>query len=329
MVSLLLSGWMLQLQGKPPLAGILLLVKSAFFSIYAMEDCFLKAVPIFLCSLGVAVAFRLQIWNIGAEGQFALGAVGATWVALSFPEHPGYILLPGMLLAAAAAGGLWSLLPAWLKVRQGANEIIVTLMLNYIAILFLNYLVYGPWRDPAGFGFPLTAVFSPGAVVGTIGGSRLHWGVAVCAAAGIGIWIFFQFTRLGYELRAAGENPRAARYARIPYERLILLVMTLSGALAGWAGFLETSAGLNRLQPSLMAGYGYTAIVVAWLARLNPLTIAMASFLLAGLRVGLEILQLDLQVPAAFGEIIEGLILITMLAGGFFTRFRLTLRSRP
>ncbi|MGD9214944.1 MAG: ABC transporter permease, partial [Desulfobacteraceae bacterium] len=141
--------------------------------------------------------------------------------------------------------------------------------------------------------------------------------------------IFFRFTRLGFELKASGENPKAADYARLAYPRLVVIVMVLSGMLAGWAGFLEASASLNRLQPSIIAGYGYTAIVVAWLASLNPLLIALASFLLAGLRVGLEILQLEMQVPAAFGSMLEGMILLTVLAGGFFTRYRMALWRRP
>ena len=321
-----ICGLLLAVQGRPAFNAVSLLIRSAFFSTWAIEDCLVKSIPIFLCSLGVAIAFRLQVWNIGAEGQFALGAVGATWVALSFPEFPWYILLPAMLIGASIAGGAWGLVPALLKVRLRANEIIVSLMLNYIAILFLEYLVYGPWKDPASFGFPMTREFSPGAVLGMIGTTRLSWGILVCVAAGWGVWVFFRFTRLGFELKASGENPRAARYARLPYQRLVMLVMVLSGTLAGWAGFLEASANLNRLQPSIMVGYGYTAIVVAWLARLNPLAIAVASFLLAGLRVGLEALQLDFQVPAAFGGIMEGLILLTVLASGFIVRYRVEWR---
>jgi len=303
----------------------LLLLKGAFGSRWAIEDCLIKSIPIFLCSLGVAVAFRLQIWNIGAEGQFALGAAGATWVALSFPDLPRYVLLPGMLVAASLAGGLWAFVPAVLKLKMRANEIIVTLMLNYVAIYFLQYLVYGPWKDPASFGFPMTPEFSEGAIVGKIGNTGVNWGVLYCVVSGVAIWIFFKYTRLGYELRAAGENVRAARYAGLPYKRLVLLVMAVSGALAGWAGFLEASATINRLQPSIVVGYGYTAIVVAWLARLSPFNIALASFLLAGLRVGLEHLQLDLQVPAAFGGIMEGMILMTVLTGSFFNRYRFDL----
>ena len=325
-LSLIFSALLLQLQDKSALRALGLLFHGAFGSLLAMEDCLIKAVPIFLCSLGVAVAFRLQVWNIGAEGQYALGAIGATYIALHFAHWPGYLLLPAMMLAAALTGGLCGLVPAVLKIYCRANEIIVSLMLNYICILFLDYLVYGPWKDPVSFGFPMTAVFTPGAIVGHIGQTRLNWGLLLCLACALGFWLFFRFTRLGFELKASGENRYAARYARLPYDRLVIMVMIVSGALAGWAGFLEASATINRLQPSIMVGYGYTAIVVAWLARLNPAAIAVASFLLAGLRVGVENLQLDMQIPAAFGEIMEGLILLTVLAGGLFVHYRIRWR---
>ena len=319
---------MLALQDKPPLAAIALLYKGAFGSLWAVQDCLIKAVPIFLCSLGVAIAFRLQIWNIGAEGQYALGAIGATWVALQFPDLPWFIILPGMLVMASIAGGIWGLIPALLKLHMRANEIVVTLMFNYLAILLLDYLVYGPWKDPISFGFPMTREFSASAIVGKIGNTSLNWGLILCIFSGLAIWIFFRYTRLGYELKASGENIRVAKYAGLPYNRLVMLVMVSSGALAGWAGFLEASATINRLQPSIIVGYGYTAIVVAWLSRLNPISIGIASFLLAGLRVGLENLQLELQVPSAFGGIMEGLILLTVLAGSFFIDYRIELRKR-
>jgi ABC-type uncharacterized transport system permease subunit len=322
-VSLLLSAGMLSLQHISAVSGLRKLFVGAFGSLWTIEDCLIKAIPIFLCSLGVAIAFRLQVWNIGAEGQFALGAIGASWLALSFPHLPAYVMLPAMMAAAFLGGGLWGMIPALLKLRMRANEIIVSLMLNYIAILILDYLVYGPWKDPTSFGFPMTPQFSPSAIVGTIGASRLNWGLGLCVVLGVAVWIFFRYTRLGFELKASGENVRAARYARLPYDRLVILVMVLSGAMAGCAGFIEASANLNRLQPSIMVGYGYTAIVVAWLAQLNPFYIGLASFLLAGLRVGVENLQIDLHVPAAFGGIMEGLILLTVLAGGFFIHYRI------
>jgi general nucleoside transport system permease protein len=321
-LSLLLSAVLLSFGGTSPVQGLRVLFRGAFGSLWALEDSILKAIPIFLCSLGVAVAFRLKIWNIGAEGQFALGAIGATWIALSFPTWPKFVLLPAMIGMAMVGGGLWGLIPALLRQRLKTNEIIVTLMMNYIAVLLLDYLVYGIWKDPTSFGFPMTPMFSDQAIVGKIGSTSINWGLAHCLSLGLLVWIFFRFTRVGFEIKASGDNVRAARYAGLPYDRLVILVMVISGALAGWAGFLEASATVNRLQPSIMVGYGYTAIVVAWLARLHPLSIAVAAILLAGLRVGVESLQLDLQVPAAFGGIIEGLILLTVLAGGLFTGYR-------
>lgn len=319
-LSLIISLLLLMLSGVSPLAGLVSLFQGAFGSTWALEDCLIKAIPLFLCSLGVAIAFRLQIWNIGAEGQFALGTIGATWIALSLPGLSTWLLLPLMVIAACVAGGFWGLIPALLRQRLGTNEIIVTLMMNYVAILLLEFLVYGVWRDSSGF--PMTAQFVPAAVVGKIGPTNIHWGLVHCLLLGLLTWVFLRFSRWGYELKICGENVRAARYAGLPYDRLVALVMVLSGALAGWAGFLEVSASLNRLQPSVMVGYGYTAIVVAWLARLSPLKIGVAAFFLAALRVGCENLQLDLQVPAAFGSIIEGLILLTVLAGGFFHSYR-------
>ncbi len=323
MVSLTISAFLLLLQGKPVLAAMIALFQGAFGSLWAVQDCLAKAVPIFLCSLGVGLCFQLQIWNLGAEGQFAFGAIGATGIALAFPQWPAYALLPAMFGAAAVLGAFWGALPALLKLRLRVNEIIVTLMFNYIAIFFLDFLVYGAWKDPASFGFPMTPTFSDNAIVGMIGSSQINWGVFICLIAGIVVAVFSRYTRLGYELKASGQNIRAARYAGLPYSRLVFLVMVVSGGLAGWAGCLEASATINRLQPSIMAGYGYTAIVVAWLARLNPLIIAIAAFLLAGLRVGVENLQLDMQIPAAFGNIMEGLILLTVLAGGFFENYRI------
>ncbi len=326
-LSLAISSMLIFLQGKPATQALFLMAKGAFGSLWAIEDCLVKTVPIYLCSLGVAVAFRLQVWNIGAEGQFAMGALGATWTALTFSTLPWFLLIPLMMLASFICGGLWGLIPAVLKLSMKANEIIVSLMLNYIAILYLDYLVYGAWKDPVSFGFPMTPAFSPNAIVGKIGSTGINWGIVLCILSGISVWIFFSFTRLGYELKACGENIRAAGYAKISYGKLVILVMVLSGGLSGWAGFIEVSATLNRLQPSIMVGYGYTAIVVAWIARLNPLYIGFASFLLAGLRVGMENLQLELGIPASFGSIMEGMILLMVLASGFFIYYKPVLRK--
>jgi simple sugar transport system permease protein len=325
---------LLSLYGKPGLGGLAILFRGAFGQSYSLLDGLVKAIPIFLCSLGVALSFRMQIWNIGAEGQFALGAVGATAMALSFPGLPWPALLPLMFLAAMLAGGAWGLIPAVLRLRLGVSEIISSLMLNYIGILVLEYLVFGVWKDPASFGFPMTAEFGPGGQIARMGPAlslnlgKLHWGLLACPLAGLAYGVFLSRTRLGFELAACGEGERVARYAQLPYGFLVLLVMGLGGGLAGLAGCIESSAILGRLQPTVMAGYGYTAIVVAWLARLRPWPIAFTSFLLAALRVGVEVMELELQVPAAFGQIMEGAILLCVIAGQFFLTYSVTLK-RP
>lgn len=330
-----LCALMLLLSGKPALGGLVVLFRGAFGQPHSLLDALLKAIPIFLCSLGVGLSFRMQIWNIGAEGQFALGAVGATWAALTFGALPGVVLLPLMFLSALILGAAWGLIPAVLRLRLGVSEIISSLMLNYVGILVLEYLVFGPWKDPASFGFPMTPEFPPGALIGRMGASlglgglgKLHWGLLACPLAGVAYSVFLGRTRLGFELAACGEGERVARYARLPYGFLVLLVMGLGGALSGLAGSIETSATLGRLQPTLMVGYGYTAIVVAWLARLKPWPIAFTAFLLAALRVGVEAMQLELQISAAFGQIMEGAILLCVLAGQFFLTYSVHLRAR-
>lgn len=319
---------LLLVQAKSPWEAFRLLFEGGFGSGMALEDTLLKGIPIFLCSLGVAVAFRMQIWNIGAEGQFALGAVGATWAVLTFPGLPMVLMLPLIVVCAAVAGGVWGFIPGILRLKCGLNEIISTLMLNYIGILFLQYLVYGVWKAPGSFGFPMTAIFPEAATIPPVYG-RIHGGIVICLIAAVALGVFLRRTRLGYELLAAGENARAARYARMPYGFLLVLVLAVSGALAGIAGCVEVSATFNRLQPNVATGYGYTAIVVAWLSRLRISSIVLFSFLLAGLRVGVENLQLLMQVPAAFGGIMEGLILLAVLAGQFFHTYTPRCPVRP
>jgi len=331
-LALFVCALLLTLSGKPGLGGLAILFRGAFGQGYSLLDGLVKAIPIFLCSLGVALSFRMQVWNIGAEGQFALGAVGATFVALNFGGLPGVALMPLMFLSAMLAGGAWGLIPAVLRLRLGVSEIISSLMLNYIGILVLEFLVFGVWKDTASFGFPMTAEFADGALIGRLSNTlglalgKLHWGLLACPLAGVAYSVFLSRTRLGFELAACGEGERVARYAQLPYGFLVLLVMGLGGALAGLAGSIETSATLGRLQPTVMAGYGYTAIVVAWLARLRPWPIAFTAYLLASLRVGVEVLQLELQIPAAFGQIMEGSILLCVIAGQFFLSYSVSLK---
>lgn len=323
LAAFVLSSLPLLVQGFNPLLVLYHVLLGGFGGVYPLEDTLLKAIPLFLCSLGVSIAFRMRVWNIGAEGQYALGGVGATFVVLMFPGLPIWAMLPLMLMFAALAGGLWGFIPGLLRLKFGLNEVISTLMLNYIGIDFLRYLIYGPWKDPGSMGFPMTAVFPDAAIFPDLFG-RVHSGLVVCGLVALVLAVFLLRTRLGFELRAAGENPRAARYARMPYGFLLVMVLTLSGALAGMAACIEVSTTFGRLQPSLPTGFGYTAIVVAWLSRLRISSIALFAFFLAGLAVGVDNVQLEMQVPAAFKGILEGVILLCVLSSQFFYSYKWT-----
>lgn len=298
------------------------MLKGVFGSKYGISETVVKAIPLMLTSLGVSVAFRMLLWNIGAEGQFYMGAFGASWVALTFPHLPVYVMLPAMFVAGCLMGGLWALLPAVPRAKWGVNEVITTLMLNYVAILWVNYLVYGPWKDPKGFNFPLTAPFSKAATLPTIAGTRVHLGLLFALVAAIILTVILWRTRWGYEIRVIGESFKAARYAGMNIERNIILVMFLSGALAGLAGMSEVAGVAHRLQHGISPGYGYTAIIVAWLAKLHPATVILVSFLFAGLIVGGYSVQ-SMGVPAATVSMLQGAILFFVLGGEILTRYRL------
>ncbi|AEG59847.1 ABC transporter permease [Desulforamulus ruminis] len=299
----------------------------AFGSKYGLSETVVKAIPLMLCGLGVSIAFRMQLWNIGAEGQFYMGAFGASWVALSFPQWPVYIMLPAMIGMGLLLGGLWGLLPAIPRAYLGVNETITTLMLNYVAILWVSYLVFGPWKDPNGMNFPLSATFEPAAVLPTLGNSRVHAGLLFALVIALILWLALRRTRWGYEVTVIGESPRAARFAGMNIAKNILVVMFLSGAVAGLAGMAEVSAITQRMQAGISPGYGYTAIIVAWLAKLNPMAIILVSFLLGALQVGGYSVQTS-GVPAAIVSMIQGALLFFVLGGEFFNRYKLVLKGK-
>ncbi|MFQ5813010.1 MAG: ABC transporter permease, partial [Anaerolineae bacterium] len=220
------------------------------------------------------------------------------------------------------------LIPALLKAYLRVNEIITTLMMNYIAILWVEHLFYGPWKDPHGYGFPGTAQFSPAAWLPRLPGTRFHLGMAFALVAALFIWIVLRRTRWGYEIRVIGENPRAAHYAGINIVRNIVLVMILSGGLAGLAGMSEVAGISHRLQKGLTVGYGYTAIIVAWLGKLNPWGVLVVAILLAGLLVGGDQIQITMQLPAAVALVLQGAILFFVLGGDLFTKYRIRLEWR-
>jgi ABC-type uncharacterized transport system permease subunit len=330
LLALIFGGIILLAAGANPLTTYKAMFLGAFGNKYSLSETMVKAIPLMLCGLGVSIAFRMLFWNIGAEGQLAVGGIAAAGVALFGAEWlPAALLLPAMFVAGFVAGALWGLVPALLKAFIRVNEIITTLMMNYIAILWVEYLFYGPWKDPAGYGFPGTAQFLEAAWLPRLPGTRVHLGLAFAIVAAIFIWLVLGRTKWGYEIRVIGENPRAATYAGISLMRNIILVMVLSGGLAGLAGMAEVSGIAHRLQKGLTVGYGYTAIIVAWLGKLNPWGVLLVAILLAGLLVGGDQIQITMQLPAAVALILQGAILFFMLGGELFTRYRLRLEWRP
>jgi simple sugar transport system permease protein len=327
-LALLVGALFLRLTGSNPAEVYGMMLRGAFGSRYGTTETLVKAIPLMLCGLGVGIAFRMLLWNIGAEGQLYMGAFAATWVCMTFPGWPAYLLLPVMVAAGCLAGGLWALLPALPRAYLRTNEVITTLMLNYVAILWVSYLVHGPWRDPAGLNFPLTRPFPRSAWLPTFPGTRVHVGLIVAVVAAAVLSLVLWRTRWGYEVRVIGESARAARYAGMDVERNILLVMFLSGALAGLAGMCEVSGVIHRLQHQISPGYGYSAIIVAWLARLNPWAVLAVAVLFGALLVGGYAVQLA-GIPAAVAYMLQGTILFFVLGGDFFTRYRICLVARP
>lgn len=294
----------------------------------SLTETLVKAIPLMLTGLSVSIAFRMLFWNIGAEGQLVMGGVGAAAVALWFPTlfpflpQSQWVYLPLMIVAGILAGALWGLGPALLKSYLRVNEIITTLMLNYIAILWYQYLFQIAWKDPQGFGFPGSAMLPEFTWLPRLSG-RLHWGLFLAIIAAAFIWLIMDRTRWGYEIRLIGENANAARYAGVSLAVSIILVMLMSGGLAGLAGMVEVAGISHRLQRGLDVGNGFTGIIVAWLAKLNPWVVLLVAVLLAALLVGGEQIQISMGLPAAVALVLQGAILFFVLGGDIFTRYRL------
>ena len=326
-MALLFGAVILLAFGVNPLQAYAVMVKGSLGSIYALSETLVKAIPLMLTGLGVSISFRMLFWNIGAEGQLAMGGIAATFVALFLePYIPSFLVLPAMMLAAVLAGALWGLIPAALKAAIGVNEILTTLMMNYIAILFVEYLYFGPWRDPEGYGFPGTAQFPKSAWLPIFTG-RVHIGILFAVAAAALNWFILNYTKRGYEIRLIGQNPRAARYTGVNISRNIIVVMLLSGGMAGLAGMAEVSGIAHRLYSGLTSGYGYTAIIIAWLASLNPWGILLVAFLMGGLIVGGDQIQIAMQTPAAVAQVLQGAILFFMLGGSIFANYRIRTKN--
>ncbi|GIO10817.1 ABC transporter permease [Cohnella xylanilytica] len=308
--------------GKNPWTVYEKMFSGAFATEFGITETLVKAIPLLLCGLGVSIAYRISVWNIGAEGQFAAGAIAATAVTIYFPDLPFYATIPLMALFGIAAGGIWGALTAIPKTYFQVNELITSLMLNYVALLLLDYFVFGPWKDPKGFNFPGTPMFNDAQSLPVLGDTRLHFGLVFALAAVVLYAFVVRYTRWGYELRLIGANPEAAKNAGIHLKRHILIVMIVSGALAGLAGMSEVSGVTHRLMYGISPGYGYTAIIVAWIAKLHPVGLVVSSVLFGGLIVGGYSVQ-TMGLPSSISNMLQGAILFFLIAGNMAFKFRL------
>ncbi|MCL2472115.1 MAG: ABC transporter permease [Treponema sp.] len=319
-VALVASGLIMALMKYNPLDIFAKIISGSLGSSYRFQETIVKAIPLCVLSMGTAVAFRMKFWNIGQEGQFYMGAYGAALIGFGFPNLPAPLLLSLMFIAGLIFGGLWAMIPALLKISLSTNETLVTLMLNYIAIKWISFLQYIVWKDPKALGFPKIAPFSANAVLPRLFNIHIGWIISLCLAAVL--YIILKKTKFGYEIDVIGESEATARYAGIGVFKITVIAIALSGGLCGVAGMMQASAVEHSLSDQLSGGLGFTSVIVAWLARLEPTAILIMAFLFSLLIQGGNYLQSSLQIPASISLVLQGIIIFFVLGSEFFIRYR-------
>jgi general nucleoside transport system permease protein len=315
--------------GKDPVAALTVYFIEPLTDSYSLVELAVKAAPLVMIAVGLSLCYLANVWNIGAEGQFIVGAVCGSWLAVRTQgADAGVWVLPAMLTLGAIGGALYALIPAMAKVRCGASEILTSLMLFYVADLALDYLVRGPWRDPKGFNFPTTAEFDPVATMPLlIAETRLHVGALMALAAVAVATVLLGRSIKGFEIKVAGAAPRAAKFAGFDADRLTIVTFAISGALAGLAGIIEVAGPVGHLQPGFSPGYGFTAIIVAFLGRLNPVGILIAALFLALTFIGGEQAQISLKVPLDLTKVFQGVLLFYVLGCDSLILYRVRVLS--
>jgi len=310
--------------GRDPWQALYVFFIEPIDTLYDVGELLLKASPIMLCAVGLAIGYRANVWNIGAEGQLIMGAIFGGGVALAFQGSDSPIVLPAMLAAGMTGGVMWAAIPAFLRTRFNANEILVSLMLVYVASLILSLLVHGAWRDPEGFNFPQSRMFTDNELLpNLVAETRLNYGLLIAFAAVAAGWVFIHRSLAGYQMRVAGLAPAAANYAGISSSRTVWMGMLIGGACAGLAGVGEVAGPIGQLLPVVSPGYGFAAIIVAFVGRLHPVGIFFASLLMSLLYLGGEAAQMQLALPSSVTGLFQGTLLLFLLAADVFIRFRL------
>ena len=314
-ITVLLGVVLFMTLGKDPVKALLVFFWEPVRTPYALGELMVKTTPLLLIALGLAVCFRSNVWNIGAEGQFVIGAVTAGGVALMADKTTGAWIVPAVLVAGVLGGMAWAGITALLRDKFNANEILVSLMLVYVAILVLNYLVFGPWKDPAGYNFPQTRTFEKITQIPRLmTGSRMSVGLLIALAGSAALWVFLFRTRAGFAQQVGGLAPAAARYAGFSSRKALWLALLVSGGTAGLAGALEVAGPIGQLTPYVPAGYGFAAIIVAFVGRLHPVGMVFSAILMSMFYIGGELAQSRLGLPKSLTGVFQGLLLFTLLA---------------
>jgi len=310
--------------GKDPIEGFKVFFINPLSDSYGVSELFLKATPLMLCAIGLAVGFRANVWNIGAEGQLIVGGVAASAVALFFYESEGAHVLILMVVAGAIGGMLWATIPAFLKTRFNTNEILVSLMLVYVAQLLVSWLVHGPMMDPDGFNFPQSRLFEDSALLPIlVEGTRLNLAFGLAVSALLVGYIFMYRSFAGFQMQVAGYAPNAARYAGFSAKRMIWIGLLSGGGMAGLAGMSEVAGPMGQITEHVSNNYGFAAIIVAFVARLNPVGIFFASLLMALLYLGGEQAQQYLALPSSISNVCQGMLLMFLLGSDVFINYRI------
>ncbi|MBC7698985.1 ABC transporter permease [Aquabacterium sp.] len=324
LITVLVGSFLFVVLGKNPVDGLRMFFYEPVKSVYSLTELTIKATPLVLIALGLAVCFRANLWNIGAEGQFVLGAICGGWVAMQATPDTGRWIVAAVLIAGMLGGMAWAGIVALLRDRFNASEILVSLMLVYVAEMLLSYLVYGPWRDPQGYNFPQTITFLDAARIPKIvSGFRMNIGVYIALAAVACFTIFLARTYAGFQLQVGGLAPAAARYAGFSSRRALWTGLLISGGMAGLAGALEAAGPQGQLTPFVPMGYGFAAIIVAFVGRLNPIGIVFSALLMSMFYIGGELAQSRLGLPKALTGVFQGLLLFCLLACDTFIHQRL------
>ncbi|MEF2070554.1 ABC transporter permease [Consotaella aegiceratis] len=328
LATLVVGAILFTLLGYDGLGAVTKIFIEPLFNPYRWQDLLVKAAPLAMIALGLSIGFRANVWNIGAEGQYVVGGLAGTGVALLTYDMAGYWILPAMIGAGILGGMAYAAIPAVLKTRFSVNEILTSLMLNYVAFQLLYYLMRGPWKDPMGFNFPQTVLFTewqtlPMVVPGTL----IHLGVPMAGALALLVWFLVARTVTGFQIRVFGQAPMAARYGGFHESGTVWMSMLIGGGLAGLAGVLEASGPFGQMVPAFPAGYGYTAIIVAFLGRLHPIGILLAALVLALTYVGGESAQTAIRLPSAAVGVFQAMMLFFLLAADVLVRYRLVNRT--